>query len=42
MGKCNNQKFVQIPHSRYIEMLSYKAEKEGINIVIKKENHIKI
>jgi putative transposase len=26
MGKRNNQNFVQIPHARFISMLTYKAE----------------
>jgi len=37
IGKKNNQKFVQIPHSRYIDMLSYKAKLEGINVIVQEE-----
>jgi len=39
IGKKNNQKFVQIPHARYIEMLKYKAEIAGINVVTQQESH---
>ena len=39
MGKVNTQNFVQIPHSRYIEMLKYKAEMVGINVIVKNESH---
>lgn len=37
IGKKNNQNFVQIPHSRYIEMLSYKAKLKGISVKIQEE-----
>ena len=30
MGKRNNQKFVQIPHARFIDMLTYKGKLAGI------------
>lgn len=33
IGKRNNQNFVQIPHSRLIEMLDYKCQLAGINMV---------
>lgn len=39
MGKQNNQKFVNIPHSRFIDMLIYKCEIEGINIIIQEESY---
>ena len=32
MGKRNNQNFVQIPHARFIAMLTYKAELVGIRV----------
>ncbi len=32
MGKKHNQEFVQIPHARFIEMLTYKAEAVGIRV----------
>jgi putative transposase len=34
MGKRNNQQFVQIPHARLIQMLTYKAELVGITVLI--------
>jgi putative transposase len=39
IGKRNNQNFVQIPHSRFIEMLSYKAELVGIEVVETEESY---
>jgi putative transposase len=39
MGKQNNQSFVQIPHARFIDMLAYKAELEGIHFVANEESH---
>ena len=39
IGKRNNQNFVQIPHSTFINMLKYKAELEGINIIIREESY---
>ena len=39
LGKRNNQNFVQVPHARFIEMLSYKAELAGIQVVLVNESH---
>jgi putative transposase len=39
LGKRNNQSFVQIPHARFIEMLTYKAELEGIRVIVNEESH---
>jgi len=39
IGKVNNQKFVSIPHSRFIEMIQYKCEKEGLNFKINEESY---
>jgi putative transposase len=39
IGKRNNQNFVQVPHARFIEMLSYKAELMGIQVILINENH---
>lgn len=39
IGKRNNQNFVSIPHARFIEMLAYKAELAGIQIVITEESY---
>src|SRR6266704_340000 len=39
MGKKNNQEFVQIPHARFIEMLTYKAKLVGIQVILQEESH---
>jgi putative transposase len=39
MGKRNNQNFVQIPHARFIEMLTYKAELVGIQVILTQESY---
>jgi putative transposase len=39
IGKRNNQNFVQVPHARFIQMLTYKAELVGIRVVLTNENH---
>ena len=39
MGKRNNQNFVQIPHARFIEMLTYKAEMVGIRVILTEESY---
>lgn len=39
MGRRNNQTFVQIPHSRFIEMLTYKAQLVGITVIVREESY---
>ena len=39
MGKKNNQAFVQLPHARFIEMLTYKAEAVGITAILTEESY---
>jgi putative transposase len=39
MGRKNNQQFVQIPHTRFIEMLTYKAQLVGITVHITEESY---
>lgn len=39
MGKRNNQNFVQIPHARFIAMLTYKAEPVGIHVQVTEESY---
>ncbi len=39
MGKVNNQKFVSIPHARFIKMLEYKAKNVGINFQTNEESY---
>ena len=38
MGKRNNQHFVNIPHARFISMLTYKAELVGIQVLVGEES----
>ncbi len=39
MGRQNNQAFVAIPHARFIDMLTYKAELVGIRVVLTEESY---
>ncbi len=39
MGKRNNQNFVQIPHARFIDILTYKAELVGIQVEVQEESY---
>ena len=39
LGKKNNQNFVQIPHHKFREMLSYKAEMAGIKVILREESY---
>ncbi|MBV9689183.1 MAG: transposase, partial [Ktedonobacteraceae bacterium] len=39
MGKRINQQFVQIPHARFIAMLTYKAELVGITVKVTEESY---
>jgi putative transposase len=39
MSKRTNQNFVQIPHARFIAMLTYKAELVGIRVQITEESY---
>jgi putative transposase len=39
MGKRNNQNFVQIPHARFIDMLTYKALLVGIVVEVREESY---
>ena len=39
MKKENNQNFVGIPHSRFINMLTYKCEQKGIKVVMVEESY---
>jgi putative transposase len=39
LGKKNNQNFVQIPHAKFIEMLTYKAELVGIKVIVTEESY---
>ena len=39
MGRRNNQNFVQIPHARFIDMLTYKAELVGVKVEVQEESY---
>lgn len=39
IGKVNNQNFVNIPHSRLIDMLIYKCKMIGINTILEEESY---
>lgn len=39
IGKRNNQAFVNIPHARFIQMIQYKCELIGIDVLITEESH---
>lgn len=39
MGKKSNQGFINIPHSRLIEMISYKSEIAGISVILQEESY---
>jgi IS605 OrfB family transposase len=39
LGKRTNQNFVQIPHTRFIQMLCYKCALVGIRVVITEESY---
>ena len=39
LGKRNNQNFVQLPHARLIQMLTYKAQQKGIRVVLTEESY---
>ena len=39
LGCRNNQNFIQIPHARFIEMITYKAKMAGIEVVTAEESY---
>lgn len=39
MGRRNNQQFGSVPHARFIDMLTYKAELVGIQIMLTEESY---
>jgi putative transposase len=42
IGKVNNQNFTSVPHARFIEMLTYKAELIGIKVIITEESYTSV
>lgn len=39
IGKRNSQNFVSVPHTRLIEMISYKCELKGIKVITREESY---
>ena len=39
LGRQTNQNFVSIPHARFIQMLTYKAELVGIRVIVREESY---
>ena len=39
MGRKHNQSFVQIPHARFIDLLTYKARLVGIQVTVQEESY---
>ena len=39
LGKKHNQEFVQIPHARFLELLTYKAAAKGIRVLVTEESY---
>jgi IS605 OrfB family transposase len=39
LGKKTNQNFVQIPHAQFIQMLTYKAQWVGIQVIVSEESY---
>ena len=39
LGKINNQNFVQIPFNRFIQMIEYKTEDVGIEVILTEESY---
>jgi len=39
LGKKHNQEFVQIPHATFLDLLAYKAEAVGIQVMVTEESY---
>ena len=39
LGKKHNQEFVQIPHAKFLDLLTYKAEAVGIGVIVTEESY---
>lgn len=39
IGKVNNQKFVEIPFLKFVQMLIYKCELRGISVILQEESY---
>ncbi|MBD2296573.1 IS200/IS605 family element transposase accessory protein TnpB, partial [Anabaena sphaerica FACHB-251] len=42
LGSRNNQNFVCIPHSRFVQQLSYKAKLVGIKVLVAEESYTSV
>jgi putative transposase len=42
LRKKDKQHFVQIPHARFIDMLSYKAKLVGIQVILQEESYTSV
>src|SRR5258708_36261769 len=42
LGRRNNQNFVQIPHSCFLQMLQYKAQLVGIRVLVREERNARV
>lgn len=39
LGNRNNQNFVQLPHARFIQMVTYKARLQGLQVIYQEESY---
>lgn len=39
LGRRNNRNFVRIPHARFVEMLTYKAQLAGLKVITTEEGY---
>ena len=39
LGRRTNQNFVQLPHTQFVDMLTYKARAKGIKVITKEESY---
>ncbi|MHC5814798.1 MAG: IS200/IS605 family accessory protein TnpB-related protein [Nostoc sp.] len=39
IGSRNNQNFVQVPHARFIDQITYKTELVGIKVIVNEESY---
>lgn len=39
MGAVNNQKFVMLPHKKFIDKVKYKAQNDGIEVIVREESY---
>jgi IS605 OrfB family transposase len=42
IGKANNQQFTSVPHARFVEMLTYKAQLVGIKVIQTEESYTSV